>query len=703
MELSDAAGLDGLSPGVAARLCALLDANGGRAWRGLARAHSLREDELEIGEPGPSARLLSALGARGVRVSDLARALGAMGHDDTARALGQEPVFVEWCSESQQAWRGESVTLGCRARGNPPPRFTWFHGKHEIPDAVGPELLLASVLPRDAGHYTCRVHNEISYGFTDWIRLRVLGDQTTPEKRPGPVEHSEATGATQAWGPQSPSQSPFLPLDAESSSFQTTFYATEKVALVIGNLSYRNHTALRAPLVDARDLTSLLRVLDFRVVTLIDLDLQHMRLAVARFLELLDEGVYGLLYFAGHGFENYGQSYLVPVDAPRPYLSEHALSATTILRGMQARRTGLNVLLLDMCRKRNVHECTVPPVETLEVTANIVFGYATCQDAEAYELDVGPGEKAGVANGLFMRFLKERLLEDRKVTAMLDSVAEDMGRCNLARGRQALEIRSSLSERRALTDPRRPAQGFPARSIYQRWAQAHELPPSRTREFDSGCLVHLGFAAEFSNVLMIYARVLERGAGVVSCRAYVTDLPDELEVDAKISNLSSLEVSGSVGSVPHRPAEPCFSTRVTGLQHLRGSLTFSIVLECHYGEMDIMETWALDIGTPLAAQLGSALPPHTPNLTLPASPISPLARPAAPFTDCAIRSPSLPSSAGFGVAKSPGRTESWSWGPYDHHHAGLVSSPLPQSPLSNAPSPRWDVAWRLSESRDGDG
>nr|XP_032809647.1 mucosa-associated lymphoid tissue lymphoma translocation protein 1-like [Petromyzon marinus] len=539
-----------------------------------------------------------------------------------------------------------------------------------IPDAVGPELLLVSVSPRDSGHYTCRVHNEISYAFTDWIRLRVLGDQTTPEKRPGPVEHTEATGATQAWGPQSPSQSPFLPL-------------------VTGTTP-----PCAPPLVDARDLTSLLRVLDFRVVTLIDLDLQHMRLAVARFLELLDEGVYGLLYFAGHGFENYGQSYLVPVDAPRPYLSEHALSATTILRGMQARRTGLNVLLLDMCRKRNVHECTVPPVETLEVTANIVFGYATCQDAEAYELDVGPGEKAGVANGLFMRFLKERLLEDRKVTAMLDSVAEDMGRCNLARGRQALEIRSSLSERRALTDPRRPAHGFPARSIYQRWAQAHELPPSRTREFDSGCLVHLGFAAEFSNVLVIYARVLERGAGVVSCRAYVTDLPDELEVDAKMSNLSSLEVLGSEGSVPHRPAEPCFYTRVTGLQHLRGSLTFSMVLECHYGEMDMMETWALDIGTPLAAQLGSApsphtsTPPHTPNLTLPASPISPLARPAAPFADCAIRSPSLPSSAGFGVAQSPSRTESWSWGPYDHRHAGPVSSPLPQSPPPNATSPR---------------
>uniref|UniRef100_S4RBX5 MALT paracaspase 2 n=1 Tax=Petromyzon marinus TaxID=7757 RepID=S4RBX5_PETMA len=615
MEPSDAAGLDGLSPGVAARLCAVLDANGGRGWRGLARAHNFRinsprgrgllrhgecprlprEDELEIGEPGPSARLLSALGARGVRVSALARALGAMGRDDAVRALGQEPVFVEWRSESRQAWRGESVTLECRARGNPPPRFTWFHGKHEIPDAVGPELLLVSVSPRDSGHYTCRVHNEISYAFTDWIRLRVLGDQTTPghcNAQPTTISATSICNSVVAEADNSPASLVMVrcsacwivfifkhiqfdlaascggwfirPHLARSSrgltrkliinptsscenlhvtaigtlsdslacsssdslrahSFVIT--ATEKVALVIGNLSYRNHTALRAPLVDARDLTSLLRVLDFRVVTLIDLDLQHMRLAVARFLELLDEGVYGLLYFAGHGFENYGQSYLVPVDAPRPYLSEHALSATTILRGMQARRTGLNVLLLDMCRKRNVHECTVPPVETLEVTANIVFGYATCQDAEAYELDVGPGEKAGVANGLFMRFLKERLLEDRKVTAMLDSVAEDMGRCNLARGRQALEIRSSLSERRALTDPRRPAHGFPARSIYQRWAQAHELPPSRTREFDSGCLVHLGFAAEFSNVLVIYARVLERGAGVVSCRAYVTDLP----------------------------------------------------------------------------------------------------------------------------------------------------------------------------------
>lgn len=54
-----------------------------------------------------------------------------------------------------------------------------------------------------------------------------------------------------------------------------------------------------------------------------------------------------------------------------------------------------------------------------------------------------------------------------------------MGKCHLTKGKQALEIRSSLSEKRALTDP---IQGtaYSAESLVRnlQWAKAHGMVTS---------------------------------------------------------------------------------------------------------------------------------------------------------------------------------------------------------------------------------
>lgn len=60
----------------------------------------------------------------------------------------------------------------------------------------------------------------------------------------------------------------------------------------------------------------------------------------------------GLLYYAGHGYENFGNSFMVPIDAPSSYTSAHCLCVQRVLQSMQQRHTGLNIFLLDMCRKR---------------------------------------------------------------------------------------------------------------------------------------------------------------------------------------------------------------------------------------------------------------------------------------------------------------------------------------------------------------
>lgn len=78
-----------------------------------------------------------------------------------------------------------------------------------------------------------------------------------------------------------------------SQHLRFTHSATDKIALLIGNMNYLHHTQLSAPIADVHELTNLLSQMDFKVVSLLDLNWQEMHSAVTEFLLLLDKGVYG--------------------------------------------------------------------------------------------------------------------------------------------------------------------------------------------------------------------------------------------------------------------------------------------------------------------------------------------------------------------------------------------------------------------------
>ena len=63
------------------------------------------------------------------------------------------------------------------------------------------------------------------------------------------------------------------------------------------------------------------------------------------------KNLYSLFYFCGHGFEEHGKTYLVPVDMEAEWDSRAAISAEEILADIQSQgTTSLDVLLLDVCR-----------------------------------------------------------------------------------------------------------------------------------------------------------------------------------------------------------------------------------------------------------------------------------------------------------------------------------------------------------------
>ncbi|NXY07830.1 MALT1 protein, partial [Pteruthius melanotis] len=492
---------------------------------------------------------------------------------------------------------GDTLALECRAIGNPPPQYQWFRNRRPVEGAQAPQLQVKLVTTAERGSYSCRVFN---------LFHEVWSQEVDVEIGEGPRQTSvtphlicSQVGCQLCWlwvtwkAGVSHSVTPPSPIPA----------ATDKVALLIGNMHYLHHKQLQAPTVDVHALGALLRQLDFKVVSLLDLRKAEMQMAVDEFLLLLDKGVYaGLLYYAGHGYENFGNSFMVPIDAPSAYTSEHCLCVQRVLREMQQRRTGLNIFLLDMCRKRNLNDDVIPQVGALEVTANIVFGYATCADAEAYELSQGE-----LSNGIFVTFLKRWLLEDEKITVLLDKVAEDMGTLEITRGRQALELRSNLSERRALTDPIRPPGQDESSARNLQWAKAHVLPESRHLRFDCGVTVQLGFAAEFSNIMIIYTRVVAAPKDITKCEARLMDIPEELDVDLKCTNKESPEEVGSPLAPVWSLGCPscCLYSRICGLQKLRQELAFTVCLQYRYQGMDdfVEERQRVNVGRPLIAKL----------------------------------------------------------------------------------------------------
>ncbi|XP_053277723.1 mucosa-associated lymphoid tissue lymphoma translocation protein 1 isoform X2 [Pleuronectes platessa] len=491
--------------------------------------------------------------------------------------------------QSQQLHVGETLQLECGAVGRPIPRYQWHRNGVPILNATKRKLTVPRVMQDHNGRYRC----EISSGSSERMWTNEVDVATAPRI------------SVQFSGAMECSEDDFYAIGGGSGEFflnsvPDQLYATDKVALLIGNLSYKNHPQLKAPMVDVYDLTNLLRQLNFKVVSLLDLTESEMRNAVDEFLLLLHKGVYGLLYYAGHGYENYGNSFMVPVDAPNPYRSANCLCVQSILKLMQEKETGLNVFLMDMCRKRNIYDEIAPNI-VLRVTANIVFGYATCQDAEAFELS-----SSGFTNGVFVKFLKKRLLDDEKITVVLDRVAEDMGQFDATKGKQALEIRSSLSERRALADPILPGDCADlAHAQSRQWAKAHELPESMSLDFDCGAQIKLGFAAEFSNVLVIYTHIVKKPEDMSFCQAHVTDFSQDLDVDPKEMNRETPEETGIYllsSSLPQH----CLYTRLSSLQKLREELVFTVCLQGTYPAMDndpVHWTKSINIGKPLIARL----------------------------------------------------------------------------------------------------
>ncbi|CAL8262046.1 unnamed protein product [Merluccius merluccius] len=475
---------------------------------------------------------------------------------------------------SQTVQEGHKFILQCGAFGNPAPHYQWYKNGQLLQDKNSETLQIERMTADHQGSYLCSVSNVLEERWTDAADITI---------------------------------------------------ATDKVALLIGNLNYVYHPGLMAPTMDVHELGNLLQQLGFRVVSLIDLTREEMMAAIDKFVDLLDRGVYGLFYYAGHGYERSGRNYLVAVDAPQPYRPENCVCVQRIMLSMQERRTALSVILLDTCRKwlvvvrkkyfsiafffinvyifllkatflfifRYNRNCIPSEIMPLGPSGNTVYGYATCEDAEAFEVQDG-----GKSTGIFTKYLNKHILKNRKVTHVLEQVSEDLGLDPLVTGKQAVEIKHTLKEPRSLTDRIRTAGH--TRELHQRdicWRQANALPGKKRLLFRCGVEVEVSFSALFSNAMVVFGTVKTTGPKTQDCSVTLSSTPTMEDI---FSGPGRSEFESLIHS---KSDNPDCNLRLCSLQKLQTSLV--ITVDLHYTHVDsklrLKESQQKDIGRPLVA------------------------------------------------------------------------------------------------------
>lgn len=128
-----------------------------------------------------------------------------------------------------------------------------------------------------------------------------------------------------------------------------------RVALVMGNNAYQHINRLDNAVGDARAMAREFRSLGFEVIEKLDVDQRSMKAAVREFVQRIANGGVGAFFFAGHGVQEGGNNYLLPVDIgaltdPAALPDEAVELYAEIMARIGQSGAKFSLLVIDACR-----------------------------------------------------------------------------------------------------------------------------------------------------------------------------------------------------------------------------------------------------------------------------------------------------------------------------------------------------------------
>src|SRR5437588_11650095 len=135
--------------------------------------------------------------------------------------------------------------------------------------------------------------------------------------------------------------------------FSQPALAEKRVALVIGNSSYRNVAKLSNPANDAAAVATMFRSAGFDIVeSKLNLAVAELRKALREFGNRSRDADVAVVYYAGHGIELHATNYLIPIDATLETdtdVLDETLPLDRVLVAIEPAKQ-LRLVILDACR-----------------------------------------------------------------------------------------------------------------------------------------------------------------------------------------------------------------------------------------------------------------------------------------------------------------------------------------------------------------
>lgn len=269
--------------------------------------------------------------------------------------------------------------------------------------------------------------------------------------------------------------------------------ASTRVALVVGNASYRPGYELRNPVADAREVARSLSGLGFTVTLLQDADLATTQRALDSFVPAALRAEAAVIFYAGHGAWVDQRNFVLPVDflmASYDQIDQEALDVERLEQALSSTHAELQLLMFDACRNNPLETrgavAISPPAREDARGENMLLTFSTLQGRVALD---GDGDHSPFAEGLLLNIADPALDVETLMRSVRDHVREQTS------GRQTVHIDSRLARPFYMSaaagagqvvalEPPRPVDG-----------QGEIFPHSSTASLSDGELEELDAAA----------------------------------------------------------------------------------------------------------------------------------------------------------------------------------------------------------------
>ena len=216
------------------------------------------------------------------------------------------------------------------ADGNSPRSGIWNDGTLVSPQYVDP----------DSFTRTSKVNNDPSVAEAQRLANERKAAQLEEERKKFEEEKRQAALDRQR-------------IDNQKGQAQVAPDNRRRLALVIGNDNYSSLPRLNNAVNDARAISDALRLANFEVTSLSNLDRQRMEDSVRNFTNKLRPDDVGLFYFSGHGIQAENRNFLIPVFADIKNTSDviyKGVDVNWVMDNLKERKNAVNIVVLDACR-----------------------------------------------------------------------------------------------------------------------------------------------------------------------------------------------------------------------------------------------------------------------------------------------------------------------------------------------------------------